>query len=387
MSVTIVQLAASPFLGGPERQMLGLAASLPASCRTVFLSFAEGGRCQPFLTAARAQGHEAHALVANAPHFWRAATEIAQHLHRVRANVLCCNGYKPDIIGWVAARRAGVPVVSISHGWTAATWKVRLNEALDRLVLRHMDATVCVSEAQAVRVRHCGTAAEKIAVIRNAVDKAAFVDPDPCHRAELESWFHKRPAWIVGAAGRFSPEKGFEQLVQTADLVLRTLPEAGFVLFGDGPERALIQRAILRLGLEDRFILAGFRRDMSRFLPCLDVAVLPSFTEGLPVFVLEAMAAGVPVVATAVGGTPEVVVEGITGHLVARGDPVALAWRLIDLLPDEPRRRSMGSQGRLRVAEQFTFDAQSEAYLDLFGRLTKLRLSRDSSRNLVSSIH
>src|SRR5262249_10106016 len=101
--MTIVQLAASPFLGGPDRQMLGLAAKLPASYRTVFLSFAEGGRCQPLLDAARAQGHDAHALSANASHYWQAATEIADHLHRVHADVLCCNGYKPDIIGLLAA--------------------------------------------------------------------------------------------------------------------------------------------------------------------------------------------------------------------------------------------------------------------------------------------
>ena len=326
--MTIVQLAASPFLGGPERQMLGLAASLPPSYRTVFLSFAEGGRCQPFLRAARARGHEAHALLANAPHYWRAATEIATHLRQVRADVLCCNGYKPDIIGLLAGRRAGVPVVSISHGWTATTLKVRLNEALDRLLLPRMDATVCVSEAQAVRVRPCGVPPEKIAVIRNAVDQTAFVDPDPHRRASLESWFAKRPNWIVGGAGRLSPEKGFEQFVEAAAQVHQTLPEAGFVLFGDGPQRDSILRAIKRQGLEGSFILAGFRPDLAAFLPNFDVFVLPSFTEGLPVVVLEAMAAQVPVIATAVGGTPEVIVEGVTGHLVAPRNPAVLAQRL-----------------------------------------------------------
>src|SRR5215472_10192782 len=156
--------------------MLGLAASLPASYCTVFLSFAEGGRCQPFLDAARAQGYDAHALLANAPHYLRAATEIATHLRRVRADVLCCNGYKPDIIGLLAGRRAGVPVVSISHGWTAATLKLRLNEALDRLLLRWMDATVCVSEAQAALVRRAAVSPEKIAVIRNAVQMSPKPD-------------------------------------------------------------------------------------------------------------------------------------------------------------------------------------------------------------------
>jgi glycosyltransferase involved in cell wall biosynthesis len=384
--VTIVQLAASPFLGGPERQMLGMAASLRASCRTVYLSFAEGGRCQALLNAARAGGHEAHALATNAPRYWRATTEIAEHLRRVRADVLCCNGYKPDIIGWVAARRAGIPVLSISHGWTAATWNVWLNEALDRFLLRRFDAVVCVSEAQAIRVRQCGVKPGKIAVIRNAVDKTAFVEADSVQRFALESWFIQRPDWIVGAAGRLSPEKGFAHLVETAAVVLRTLPNTGFVLFGDGPQRQSLLRAIARHGLEGRFILAGFRSDVSAFLANCDVAVLPSFTEGLPVVVLEAMAAGVPVVATAVGGTPEVVVEGVTGRLVAPGDPVGLAQRLIDLLPEKQTRISMGRAGRQRVKEHFTFEAQCEAYLQLFDRLTKPQSAGISSRHLVSSL-
>jgi glycosyltransferase involved in cell wall biosynthesis len=367
--VTIVQLAASPFLGGPERQLLGLASALPDECRTVFLSFAEGGRCQALLDEARRQGFEAVALQSNAPRWFRAAAEIADHVRRVEADVLCCNGYKPDIIGWLAARRAGVPVVSISHGWTGATLKVRLNEALDRLVLQWMDATVCVSEAQADRVRSAGISPAKIAVIRNAVQVEAFAQPDPKYRAEMHGWFARRPAWIVGAAGRLSPEKGLEQFVEAAALVRDALPGAGFVLFGDGPRRAAIERGIVARGLEGYFVLAGFRTDVQAFLPWLDVAVLSSHVEGLPVFVLEAMAAGVPVVATAVGGTPEAVVEGVTGHLVPPGDPPRLAECVRGLLGDEARRRSFGERGRQRVAEQFTFAAQSAAYLRLFEKL------------------
>jgi glycosyltransferase involved in cell wall biosynthesis len=155
--------------------------------------------------------------------------------------------------------------------------------------------------------------------------------------------------------------------------VRRELPEAGFVLFGDGPERGAIERAIAQHGLEGRFILAGFRTDVPTFLPSLDIGVLPSFTEGLPVAVLETMAAGVPVVATAVGGTPEVVLDGVTGCLVPAGDPAAMARRIIELLPDEGLRRRMGQEGRQLVEEQFTFETQSAAYLRLFGRLTQNR--------------
>jgi glycosyltransferase involved in cell wall biosynthesis len=384
--VTIVQLAASPFVGGPERQMLGLAANLPTDYRTVFLSFAEGGRCRAILDAARAQGHEAHALRANAPHHWRAATEIAEHLGRVRADVLCCNGYKPDIIGRLAARRSGVPVISISHGWTGATWKVRLNEALDRFLLNRMDAVVCVSEAQAARVRQCGVSPEKIAVIRNAVDRRLFADPDPRRRDELEGRFARRPKWIVGAAGRLSKEKGFLHFVEAAAQVHRALPDAAFVLFGDGPEHESLQCAVAQHGLQDCFVLPGFRTDVAAFLPWFDVFALSSFTEGLPVVVLEAMAAGVPVVATAAGGTPEAVVEGVTGHLVAPSNPSALSRRLIELLRDESRRRQMGLEAKRRIEELFTFEAQCESYLRLFERLVGTQPVPDRSPVLLSGL-
>ncbi len=105
--MVVVQLMASPFLGGPERQMLGLAMSLPADYRTVFLSFAEQGRCQALLDEARQQGFEAIALLHNTPHLRHAVHEVADHLRRL-AGVLCCSGYKPDLLGWLAARRAGV---------------------------------------------------------------------------------------------------------------------------------------------------------------------------------------------------------------------------------------------------------------------------------------
>src|SRR5262249_32974414 len=117
---------------------------------------------------------------------------------------------------------------------------------------------------------------------------------------------------------------------------------------------------------EDVFVFAGLRPDLDRFLPFFDVLVLPSFTEGLPNVVLEAFAAGVPVVATAVGGTPEVVEDGVSGHLVPPGDPDALAGRVRDVLASEERRREMGRRGRECVLQHFTFAAQARAYERLF---------------------
>ncbi|MCI0463519.1 MAG: glycosyltransferase [Gemmataceae bacterium] len=365
----VVQLMASPFFGGPERQVLGLATRLPKDYRTTFLTFAERGRCHALLEQVQRHRLEGKALEHNFPNVPRAAREVARELRRLRADVVCCSGYKPDLIGWLAGRQAGVPVVSISHGWTAATLKVRFYEALDRLVLRWLDAVVCVSEGQAVKVRQTGVPPERAVVIRNAIDPDAFAHPDPAARKELDALFGRPPHRIVGAAGRLSPEKGFDQLIDAVALVTRTAPDVGFVLFGDGPLREALARRIVESGLAGRFVLAGFRADVGRFLPHLDVGVLSSFTEGLPVILLETMAAGVPVVSTAVGGTPEVIEDGVSGYLVPPGSPEALAQRILDMLADEAMRLEMGQRGQQRVRAEFTFAAQSVQYQRLFERL------------------
>lgn len=358
----IAHLVASPFFGGPERQMLGLASALPASYQTAFLGFAEGGLGRPLLDAARKHGFEAVELVQNAPNYCGVVREVSEHLHRLNVNVLCCHGYKPDILGQIAARRVGVPVVAVSRGWTGTSTKVRLNEALDRYILRRMDRVVCVSEGQATKVCKAGVSPDLVVVIRNAIRADRFSHPDPTARDELLAMFPEPPRRIVGAAGRLSPEKGFGMLVEAARQVARVDPTAGFVLFGDGPLREELANRIAAYGLESRFLLAGFLDHLDRFIPHLDVFALSSYSEGLPNVVLEASAAGVPIVATSVGGTPEVVEDGVTGHLVPPGDSKALAGRIVDLLGDESTRLNMGSRGRCRIREIFTFESQAYHY-------------------------
>jgi glycosyltransferase involved in cell wall biosynthesis len=367
--MNIVHLLASPFVGGPERQVLGLARALPGEYRTTFLSFAERGLARPFLERARADGFEAIELKENFPRLSRSIREVADHLRHLRADVLCCSGYKPDLIGWRSARRVGIPVVSIAHGWTGVTFKVRLYETADAFALRFMDAAVCVSEAMAQRVRAAGVPASKVAVIRNALDSSPYDHPDPHCRQRLMDFFRTPPALIVGAAGRLSPEKGFDVFVEAASLASWQRSNVGFLLFGDGPMRPALEERIAKLGLADRFVLAGFRTDLHRLLPGLDLAVLSSHTEGLPVAVLEAQAAGVAVVATAVGGTPEVIVDGQTGWLVPPADPAALADRIILALADDAHRRALGQAGRQCVRQEWTFAAQAERYQRLFERL------------------
>jgi glycosyltransferase involved in cell wall biosynthesis len=379
----VVHLTASTFLGGPERQLLGLAGSLPA-VRTEFLSFAEGGRCRPFLAAAREEGFEARALRNDTPHLRAALRELIARLRRAGADVLFCHGYKANLVGRLAARRLAIPAVAVSRGWTGESWKVRLYEALDRRHLRFMDCVVCVSAAQAAKVYRAGVRPRHIRVIHNAVDPERFSRPDPRGRGELQALFPAPRALLVGAAGRLSPEKGFEVLAAAAPRVLRSHPDAGFVHFGEGPCRPQIERRIAAGGVGGSFVLGGFRSDLDRLLPHFDLFVLPSYTEGLPNVVLEACAAGVPVVATAVGGTPEVLGHG-GGMLVPPGDPRALGAAINAALARGKALRDLGEAGRRFVREHFSFDAQARRYEELLAEVCPSWLEQSPAAGLVST--
>ena len=365
----IAHLVASPFLGGPERQILGHMNALSEDCDFVVLGFDESGKSHPFLSRARDDGHEVVLLEQNTPSYRASIAEITNHLKRCEADILVCHGYKPDILGFFAARRARIPFVAVSRGWTGATAKVRVNECADRCILRLADCVVCVSEAQARKVWRSGVSSRRIRVIHNAIDSSRFSRADAQARRELNQLFESTPTHIVGAAGRLSPEKGFDIFVDAAARVVHQYDSAHFVLFGDGELGAALEERVTSWRIGDRFTRVGFRDDLDRLIPHLDLFVIPSYTEGLSNVALEASAAGIPIVATAVGGNPEVVIDHKNGRLVPSGNPARMASAIVSLLHDEHTRKAMGEHARAHVEAFFTFQAQGEAYLDLFREL------------------
>ncbi len=348
--------------------MLELAKALPSEIRSAFILFSETGLCRAFLDEIRRERFDGITLRHDTPRLLAAVRELVNVARTMRADMLCCHEYKSSLLGLLAARRLHIPVISVSRGWTGESVRVRLYEVLDRRVLRWMDKVVCVSEAQAQKVRRAGVCDGKVAVIHNAVRAERFGNPDIAYRAQLLQMFSEPPQKIVGAAGRLSPEKGFGILIDGAAEVVRNGLPVGFVLFGDGSLRERLTRQIGDRGLQGKFVLAGYHSDLDGFLPHLDVFVQSSFTEGLPNVVLESLAAGVPVVATSVGGTPEIVEHGVNGCLVPSGNVEALARCLIDVLSNG-RARTMGECGRDHIKERFSFASQASLYQRLFAGL------------------
>jgi glycosyltransferase involved in cell wall biosynthesis len=284
--------------------------------------------------------------------------ELVRLLRRERPDILHANSSKAGILGRLAASAAGVPIrIFTVHGWAFAAQSglaSLLYRWADRLVGPLTTVTVCVSEndrSSGIRARTCS--AERTVVIRNAVPL------DAIPRARHEG---ARP--LLVSVGRLKAPKDFLTLVRA----LAVLPAGSFeaLIVGDGPDRPALEDELRLLRLDDRVRLAGEWHDVQALLADADVFVLSSTSEGLPVSVLEAMAAELPVVASHVGGVPELVVDGKTGLLVPPGDPHELAAALRLLVDDRDLRRRLGASGRVRAEAQFNLSWFRRAHLELY---------------------
>jgi glycosyltransferase involved in cell wall biosynthesis len=286
--------------------------------------------------------------------------ELIGMMRRVRPDIVHANSSKAGLLGRSAAAVAGVPIrIFTAHGWAFKAYSgapSALYRWADRLMEPLTTVTICVSEGE----RAAGLAARTCRAARTVVIPTA-VEAGAAPRAAQE-----RPVPRIAFVGRLAPPKDPVTLVRA----LAAVSGAPFTaaLIGDGPDRPAVEAEIRAAGLGDVVELMGERRDVPELLADADVFVLSSRSEGAPLSLLEAMAAGLPVVASAVGGTPEIVDDGTTGLLVPPGDPGALARALESLLTDPERRARMGTAGWERVQARFGLAQLRRAHVELYAR-------------------
>ncbi|WP_437590728.1 glycosyltransferase [Sorangium sp. So ce1000] len=260
--------------------------------------------------------------------------------------------------GWLH----GVPVIHTKHGV--------LEEMQGRRWLRSaaaafVDAHVAVSRPTAETLVSQGQICrEKLHVVPSGLDLSRFA-PDPVARARVRAELGiSQQAWVLGTVGRLSAVKNHALLLRAA---ARALPEDGrLLLVGEGPERERLAALTRELGLSERALFVGKRHSAPQFLAALDAFVLSSVSEGLPLALLEAMAAGLPVVATAVGGVPTALTDGYTGFLVPSGDAEAFAARLTELRDNPSLAARMGRYGRKVALQRYSAARMVERYMDLY---------------------
>ena len=239
--------------------------------------------------------------------------------------------------------------------------------ALSRWKYDQVDCFICASDAIRQMLIADGIPASRTVTVHEGIDLSR-VEAAPAAALHEELWLpHGSP--IVGNVAALVPQKGQRHLVDAAAIVVRHVPDARFVIAGEGELRASLEQQIRQHRLEKHVVLAGFRTDILSLHNGFDIFVMSSVTEGLGTSLLDAMAAGKPVVATSAGGIPEVVQDGETGFIVPTRDPQALADAVIRLLKDEDLRMRMGTAGRARAHARFSAARMVQDTLDAYARL------------------
>jgi sugar transferase (PEP-CTERM/EpsH1 system associated) len=290
-------------------------------------------------------------------------------LRRGSIQILHAHLFHANLLAATIGKLACVPIIittrhSVEIGGQGREW-------LNRLVKPLRDVAIMVSRQVHETERYrSGVKADKIVEVPGGVHVDTFTRVD--HKS-IERLRHK---WdlgpdvsTIGTVGRFVEPKGYTYLLDAVVNLRSQLPDVKALLVGDGVLRRPMEEKAEALGLSDAVIFTGIRRDVPEILTLLDVFVLPSLWEGLPIALLEAMAAGLPVVATRVGGVPEVVVDGVTGLLVPPRDPEALSKAILKLLQNSDLRQKMGRSGRERVREHFSVERMVQDTEALYQRL------------------
>ena len=294
------------------------------------------------------------------PRDLKALAALYRLLRRERPHIVHTHTAKAGFVGRLAARLAGVPiVVHTYHGHILHSYyspaKTRILRRMERGLGVLTDRIIAVSEQvkrDLVDYRVAG--AEKINVIQLGFDLKPFLD-SATHRGSFRQELSlDNGARLVGIVGRIFPIKNHRLFLDAAARIAAADKAARFVIVGDGSLRHQMEEHAAGLGIADRVVFTGWRRDLPRIYADLDVLVVSSDNEGTPVSAIEAMAAACPVVATRVGGLPDLIDEDETGHLVPRGDAPALAAAVQRLLRDREAARRLGETARARIAERFT---------------------------------
>jgi glycosyltransferase involved in cell wall biosynthesis len=368
--ITVLHLRASNFLGGPEKQILEHGLRIDKnSFEFLLCPFREGDKVSELEDKGRSMGLSVIPLPASSSFSPLAVTRLIKILRNNSVHLLCTHGYKPNVVGQIASRVTRTKVIAFSRGWTYENRKVNFYESLDRFFIRFAHHLVAVSEGHQMELLRLGIKPDRISVIHNAVNSSKA---NAQAEISLRSILGVNPkSRVVVSAGRLSPEKNFSGLIDAAVLIRKEDPTTVFAIFGEGVLRKELAARIEASGLKDGFFLPGFRRDFTALLHEADLFVLPSLTEGLPNVILEAYAAEKAVVATDVGGNPEVVRDGETGFLVPAGNVAVLSEKILFLLKNQEVLITMGKAGYQKVKSEFSFESQTQKLEAVYNEVLK----------------
>jgi len=260
------------------------------------------------------------------------------------------------------------PVLLTEHGRHFPDLPSRKRSIVNRLLLRKQDRMVgCGGAVQRALVKNEGLPRKRVELVYNGVDLNTLATAPPHARRDIRQEFgFSEDDFVVVQVARLHELKDHQTALRTINDARQDCPNVRLLIAGDGEERDAIEASIAQLGLQDHVVLAGTRSDIASLLAASDAFLLTSISEGIPLTVIEAMAARLPVIATSVGGLPEMIEEGISGYLCESGDNRSLADRLITLARHPEQRTEMGTAGELTARQRFSLDHMLQKYTEIY---------------------
>ncbi len=355
---------------GAERMILELAARLD---RARFRPSVACLRAEtPYLEEFRARGIEVRLFGMTGYFQLRPLREFYRFLRAERFDLVHTHLYRDAVYARPLGKLSGAAVVSTLHN--SYVWRSRAQLRLDSFTARWADRLTAVSAAvKKFAVEREGIPADKIRVLHNGIETSRY-RVEPGTREKMRELFGIGPdGFLIGSLGHLGEQKGFRYLIEAAPEILRAFPSSRFLIFGEGELGDDLRRRASSALPAGKFLFPGFRDDIPELLSAFDLFVLPSLWEGLPVVLIEAMAAGVPVVASDVDGNLEVTGGGEAGLGVPPADPAALAAAVKTLLGDRARREKLARAGRERARERFDLEVMVRNYQDLYREVLEQR--------------
>jgi glycosyltransferase involved in cell wall biosynthesis len=367
-NVRVLHAIAPGPVGGAETAVLSLVQGLKdADVPVVIVALADSSSA-PFVERVRDAGVPIEVVRASGRTYWRDWAGIRAAVRHHGLTLIHTHGYRADMMGLLAARTTGVRCLATAHGFTGGDRKNRLNQRLAITALKRHDAVVSVSAPLATVLAKAGIRPERIQTIPNAwrVPSERALD----RSVARESLALPATGPVIGWVGRLSPVKGADVAVAAMSAV--TTPGLQLVFIGDGPERAALGRQVVQLGLQSRVRFAGARPDAASLLGAFDALVLSSRSEGTPMVLLEASHAGTPIVATAVGGVPDLL-GAAGGLLVPPEDPAALAAAIDTVFARPADAHARVASARARIADNYDASVWVGRHVALYHRLLENR--------------
>ena len=364
-------------IGGPGKTILETFRAIDASRFRVHLGvfLAHGEDTEtPFLIEARRYGIPVSVIRGYNQYDPRLIVRTAALVRTLNIDVVHSHEVKSDVIAYLAAKIHAVPLLTTMHGWIGNTRKQQALIALDKRIAKRFGCVIAVSATIRDELLAAGVPADRIRLIHNAIVMERYRRTGGV--GFLASLLGRPcPAPVLVSIGRLSREKGHADLIDALGILQRRGHNVSAVFAGDGPEKARLIARCEALNLGGRVFFPGYLDRPQRLLDEADLMVLPSHTEGLPNAALEALAMGVPVLATRVGGTPEVIEDGRTGRLVPAHAPEAMAEAIEEFLDNRARWAEMTAVGQEHVARHFDFEMRTRKVEALYLEMARSKAS------------